>query len=211
MARGRAANYDEHRDRILAKAAHLFATRGYPTTTMNEVAKAAGLSKATLYHYFRDKYALLVDVAESHVSSLEALVAEVAALPLAPDERMRTLIDRIMRAYAGAEDAHRVLTTEVRFLEAADRRRILGKERRIVEGFADAIGAWRPEQLRAGMTKPLTMLLFGMINWMYTWLRAEGPLTRESMAPVVASLFFGGVPAVCSPAKDTMPKRRRAA
>ncbi len=73
--------------------------------------------------------------------------------------------------------------------------------------FADAIGAWRPEQRRSGLTTPLTMLLFGMINWMYTWLRTEGPLTRESMAPVVTALFFGGVPAVA--AKTDAARERR--
>ncbi len=207
MARGRAAGYDDQRTAILASAAHLFARLGYPSTSMNEVAKASGLSKPAVYHYFRDKYALLVEVAESHVSMLEALVAEVAAQPLAPDDRVRTMIERIMKAYAGAEDAHRVLTTEVRFLDPADRRRILGKERRIVDGFADAIGAWRPEQRRAGLTRPLTMLLFGMINWMHTWMRAGGPLTRESMAPIVTALFFGGVPAVPAPRR---PRERPA-
>ena len=46
---------------------------------MNEVAEACGVSKPTLYHYFRDKYALLVEIAEGHVARLQALVAEVDA------------------------------------------------------------------------------------------------------------------------------------
>jgi AcrR family transcriptional regulator len=196
MARGRAANYEEQREMILAKAAHLFAHGGYPGTSMNQVAEATGLSKATLYHYFRDKYALLVDIAEGHVSKLEALVDEVVALQLAPQEQMRALIARIMAEYTDAQDAHHVLTSDVRFLEAADRKRILGKEKRVVEGFANAIAAWSPEHERAALTKPLTMLLFGMINWMFTWMRPGGTLTHEALATIVTDLFFGGVPAV---------------
>ena len=57
----------------------------------------------------------------------------------------------------------------------------------------------RPELKRAALDKPLTMLLFGMINWMFTWLKPEGPLSHEAMAPLVADLFFGGVPAVRLP------------
>lgn len=185
---------------ILAKAAHLFALGGYPGTSMNQVAAATGLSKATLYHYFRDKYALLLDIAEGHVTRLEALVAEVQAKKLTPEESMRLLISRIMAEYAGARDAHRVLTSDVRFLNDDDRKRVLDKERRVVDGFAGAIAAWRPEQREAALTKPLAMLLFGMINWTFTWMRPEGALTHEALAPIVADLFFGGVPAVRPPA-----------
>ena len=72
MARGRAAGYDEQRELILAHAAALFARQGYHATSMNQVAEACALSKATLYHYYRDKDALLVQIADSHVSRLQA-------------------------------------------------------------------------------------------------------------------------------------------
>ena len=84
MPRGRAKSYDDQRELILARAATLFARRGYRATSMNEVAQACGLSKATLYHYYRDKYAILVSIAEGHVQRLHALVAEVGAERLAP-------------------------------------------------------------------------------------------------------------------------------
>ena len=64
MARGRSASYDDQREMILDKAAQLFARRGYSATSMNQVAEACGLSKATLYHYYRDKYSLLVSIAD---------------------------------------------------------------------------------------------------------------------------------------------------
>ena len=77
MARGRAPGYDDQREMILARAAQLFARRGYHATSMNQVAEACGLSKPSLYHYYRDKYSLLLSIAEDHVSRLEALVPEV--------------------------------------------------------------------------------------------------------------------------------------
>lgn len=200
MARGRAARYDDQREAILVQAARLFAQRGYPATSMNEVAQACGLSKATLYHYYRDKYTLLVSIAEGHVTRLEALVDSVRAAGLAPADELRTLILRIVAEYAGAQDAHRVLTEDVRFLADADRERILGTERRVVAAFARAIGAWQPGKAEAGLTAPLTMLLFGMINWLFTWMRPERGLSHEAIAPIVADLFTGGVAAVQPPA-----------
>ena len=196
MARGRAAGYDEQRELILARAAALFAQSGYPATSMNQVAEASGLSKATLYHYYRDKYALLVSIAEGHVAKLAALVAEVLAQDLAPELRLRTLIRRIVQEYAGAQHAHRVLTEDVRFLEPTDRQRILDQERAVVQGFALAVAGLRPELAQAQLATPMTMLLFGMINWMFTWLQPGGALDYDTLAPMVADLFLGGLPAV---------------
>ena len=201
MARGRAAGYDEQRELILGRAAALFAQRGYPGTSMNQVAEACGVSKATLYHYYRDKYALLVSIAEGHVDKLRALVDQVLAEGLAPEPRLRLLIGRSVEDYAGARDAHRVLTEDVRFLEQADRDRILGHERAVVAGFANAVADLRPELAQAALATPMTMLLFGMVNWMFTWLRPDGPVDHHALAPMVADLFMGGLPAVKPPAQ----------
>ncbi|HYP83574.1 TetR/AcrR family transcriptional regulator [Variovorax sp.] len=199
MGRGRSANYDDQREMILAQAANLFAQRGYPATSMNQVAQACGLSKATLYHYYRDKYALLVSIADDHVSRLAALIDEEATLSLTGEARLRHLIYRIVGEYADAQNAHRVLTEDVKFLEDADRERVLGKERRVVEGFARAVADVRSDKAGAGLAKPLTMLLFGMINWMFTWMKPDRALDYEAMGPIVADLFLGGLDKVRPP------------
>ena len=204
MARPRSATYDDQREQILAAAAALFATRGYTAATMNEVAAASGVSKATLYHYVRDKHDLLSQIAFGHVSRLEQLVAGVAVLQLAPEARLREMIRRIVVEYADAQHAHRVLTEDVKFLPPADRTRILARERHVVGRFAAAVAALRPELHDAALDKPLTMLLFGMINWMFTWVKPERGLDYETLAPMVTELFLGGLPAVRMPQPAAM-------
>lgn len=199
MPRGRSATYDDQRELILAQAAQLFARRGYPATSMNQVAEACNLSKATLYHYYKDKSSLLISIAETHVSKLAALVAEEEANPHTDEERLRRFIYRIVEEYAGAQDAHRVLTDDVRFLEEEDRERVLDQERAVVAGFARAVSALRPGAPSDELAKPLTMLLFGMINWMFTWMKPGGRLDHAAIAPIVADLFLGGVGAVKLP------------
>jgi len=188
---------------ILEHAALLFANRGYSATSMNQVAEACGFSKALLYHYYRDKYSLLVSIAENHVSRLEDLVSDVERQGLAPAARLRELIRRFVEEYAGAKHAHRVLTEDVKFLEEDDRERVLGTQRTVVAGFARVVAELRPDLQQAALAKPLTMLLFGMINWMFIWMRPEGELDYDAMAPVVADLFLGGLPAVQTPVRVT--------
>ena len=196
MARPRSAGYEGQREQILAAAARLFASRGYTATTMLEVAAACGVSKPTLYHYVRDKHDLLAQIAQGHVARLEALAAEVQACALAPEDHLRALIHRFMLAYAGAQHHHRVLTEDVKFLAEGPRREVLDGQRRVVQAFVEAIGALRPDLNAAGLGKPLAMLLFGMLNWTFTWLRDGGPLSHESLAGLASDLFFGGLPAL---------------
>ena len=201
MPRGRSPGYELQRETILARAGELFAQHGYTATSMNEVAEACGVSKPSLYHYVRDKHQLLAEIAETHVARLLALIAEVDAAMPAPEQRLRHLIDAFLAAYAGSQAEHRVLTEDVRFLAVAEKKRVLGGQRRVVAAFAEAIVAIRPELAAARLQKPLAMLLFGMMNWMFTWLRPDGSLDHEAMAPVVADLFLGGLPAVQTPGK----------
>jgi len=193
MARGRSPGYDDQRGQILAAAAQLFARQGYVASSMNEVAAASGLSKATLYHYFRDKHSLLFSIADEHVARLRALVSATLAREPVPERRLRELIRSLVEEYASAEDAHRVLTEEVKFLETDARARVLATEREIVAGFAAAVAAVRPELAEVRLTKPLTMLLFGMINWMFTWVKPGRELDYDALAPIVADLFVGGL------------------
>ncbi|MFG5777868.1 TetR/AcrR family transcriptional regulator [Comamonas sp. J-3] len=199
MARGRAPGYEEQREHILTQAAELFAKAGYAATSMNEVAQACGLSKPALYHYFKDKNALLLEICEAHITRLIALVDEVDQLALAAEPRLRALIERFVQEYAHAVNEHRVLTEDVRFLNEADQQRILNGERQVVNSVAQAVQELRPQADHDGLTKALTMLLFGMMNWMFTWLKPDGVLSYDSMAPVVADLFLGGLGAVQTP------------
>jgi AcrR family transcriptional regulator len=168
---------------------------------MNDVAAACGVSKATLYHYMRDKHDVLHQIAAGHVQRLAALVPEPeAATPL--PERLPRLIERFMAAYADAGAEHRVLTEDTRFLEPEARAAVVAAQRELVRVFADHIAALRPDlrtPARANTPTALAMLLMGMMNWTFTWLRPEGPLTHAALAPVVAQLLSGGLPAVRPP------------
>jgi TetR/AcrR family transcriptional regulator len=196
MARKRAPGFEAQREDILAAAARLFADQGFSATSMNQVAEACGVAKPTLYHYFQDKQALLAQICDSHVHALLTLVEEVKAQQLAPDAQLRALIERFTRAYADAQAEHRVLTSEIKFLADAERERLLDVERRVVAEFAAALCRVRPELRDANLHKPLTMLLFGMINWTFTWLRPDGELSHDALAALVSDLFFGGLGAV---------------
>src|ERR1700754_1946866 len=104
MPRGRARNYDGQREQIIARAAKLFAKRGFTATSMNEVAEACGVTKPSLYHYVRDKQQLLLEITAGHIARLEALVDAVGAEAHASAEmRLRRLIAAFLEVYAESQ------------------------------------------------------------------------------------------------------------
>lgn len=213
MARPRAARYEEARQEILHAAARLFAQRGYTAATMSEVARASGLSKATLYHYFGDKQAILEEIALTHVRRLQAVIQEqmpahaasatsagTKSVPAALSRelahaQLHRLLAGFMHAYTGAQHAHRVLAEDVKFLDPPARRRVVAAQRQVVSAFAQALADLRPD-LPSPLHTPLAMLLLGMINWTYLWLKPGKGLSHPDLAPIVADLFWGGLPAV---------------
>jgi len=202
MSRTRSASFEQHRETIRAQAARLFAQHGYPVTPIAELARSCGISKALLYHYYRDKEQLLFDIAERYLDSLLAIVAEVEAQTLAPPARLRQLIERFMGAYEDAAVYHRVLVQDVKYLKTAHRNQINARQRKVVQAYADAVAAAAPQLAGSVLLKPVTMTLFGMINWTFTWLKDEGPVHYADMAPVVADLFLRGVASVRPAAAD---------
>ena len=172
---------------------------------MNDVAAACGVSKATLYHYVRDKHDLLAQITAGHVARLRGPVADVQAQrrrPSAPARAHPPLHAGLRRRATRAPRAHRGR-------EVPGRRRTRGAccaaQRRVVAAFAAGRGGAAPRPAaRRSCTRRWRMLLFGMINWTFTWLKAGGALTHETLAPVVEQLFFGGSAARCRQAPQRL-------
>ncbi len=206
MARTKAASFDTQRAAIRDAAAREFANRGYAAATIADIARACGVSKTLMYHYYRDKEHLLADIAESYIERLQAIIDQVRAESLPPAAHLRRLIELFMAEYEHSAARHRVLVQDVKYLQRAHRSRVLAKERKVVLGYADVVKQLAPQSDRDDLIKPLTMILFGMINWTFTWFKERGPLSYADMAPIVADLFLGGVARVRAPAQ--MRKQR---
>jgi AcrR family transcriptional regulator len=193
MPRGKAPTFELQRATILQNAARLFAQKGFAGASMADLARACGVSKALLYHYYRDKEHLLFDTADTYMDTLIGIVAEVRARGLPPMEHFAALVARFMQEYEHSQAQHMVLVQDVKFLGESERRQVVAKERQVVEAFAQAIAALEPRFRSKTLRMPLAMILFGMINWTFTWLRADGPLTYQDMAKVVTEIYLRGV------------------
>lgn len=192
MARTRATNYDAKRRAILDRSAELFAEHGYDRASMSKIAEACGVSKANLYHYYRDKEELLFDVIRFHLEELLEVVEAADGPDLSPADRLKELIAALLEAYRDADAQHNVQINGLRLLPPDRQTELKAMERELVKIFSDAVAGVAPQLKGTKLLKPVTMSLFGMINWHYLWFKNTGDVTRADYAALVAQLIVDG-------------------
>ena len=198
MARTRASDFEEKQHAILIAAAAVFARQGMEKASMAQIAAQAQVSKALLYHYYPSKDALIFGIVHSHLTDLDASVAGADDQDLPAQDRLRALIWAVLDAYRGADDQHYVQLNGAAALSEDQKSELRALERRIVRRFSETLREINPrlDGERRQLLMPVTMSLFGMLNWVYLWFKEGGPVTREDYASLAATLILKGVQAV---------------
>jgi TetR/AcrR family transcriptional regulator len=192
MARLRATDYADKRRTILDRSAELFSEYGYDRASMNKIAAACGVSKANLYHYYKDKDALLFDVIRFHLDHLLQVVRDADQTERAPGARLCALAATLLDAYRDADAHHHVQINSMRFLSSERQSELKNMERELVRIFSEAVAGVAPQLRDAPLLKPVTMSLFGMLNWHYLWFKEGGNVSRADYAELVARLITEG-------------------
>jgi AcrR family transcriptional regulator len=208
MARPKSATHDIKRDAILDIAAQCFAQSSYPAASMNEIAAACGTSKARLYHYYESKEAILFDLLDRHTQRLLALIAQTEATAQRKnlDERatLHELVRAFLQEYETSATRHAALLNDTQFLsdapdpalgaaQVSPRDLILNRQRDIVAAMTRFMKRAYPDRLTPTNQTALTMMLLGMINWTFTWLRPGGPISYAAFAEEVIAMLEKGL------------------
>jgi AcrR family transcriptional regulator len=189
-------------------AAQCFADRSYPAASMNEIATACGTSKARLYHYYDSKEAILFDLMDRYTQRLLSLIAltDATAQRRNLDDRaaLHELIRAFLQEYESSATRHVALLNDTQFLSdvpdehlgspaISPRELILNRQRDVVAAVTRALRRAYPNRLNASNQTAITMMLFGMINWTFTWLRPGGPISYVAFADEVIALLEKGL------------------
>ncbi|MXN64336.1 TetR family transcriptional regulator [Stappia sp. GBMRC 2046] len=193
MARPRAEDYDEKRKAILKTSAELFSEHGFDRSSMSQIAQGCGVSKALLYHYYANKDQLLFDIIRDHLDELIAGVEAAHDPSRAAEQRLRDYVGALLEAYRDANAEHKIQINEMKRLPPDQQEELKEKERHLVRLFSEAIVEAIPELGRGSkLLKPVTMSLFGMVNWHYLWFRPNGPVSREDYADIATAILLNG-------------------
>jgi AcrR family transcriptional regulator len=107
----------EYRRCILRAAEGIIVRKGYSAMTMDDVAREAQFSKATLYHYFRSKGELLLEILGNFFEETDQEVQKINRLRLSAREKLRRGIHFYLRFNEEKENISRMLIMDRAFTE----------------------------------------------------------------------------------------------
>ena len=84
---------------------------------------------------------------------------------------------------------------DTKFLSEAQRDIIFNRQRDVVSAATRFLRRAYPQRVTAANQTPVAMMLFGMINWTFTWLRPGGPMSYSQFAEEVVAMLEGGLAA----------------
>ena len=193
MARTQSKNYPEIRESILKSAARLFATKGYPNTTILDLANACNSSRGALYHYFDSKEQILLEIFETHLETVLSELEAIAAAEREPMPAFRALMRRLMRLNSENQAEQITLLNEMNQLDAPTRAEITQKQRQIVGLIVEALSRLDDRGLMtAENRKVYGMMLLGALNYSYVWYDPVGSIAPETYADMTVDAFVGG-------------------
>jgi AcrR family transcriptional regulator len=180
-------------DAILDLAVRVFLERGYDGASLDDVARAAGITKASVYYHVSSKEELLERGVGRAFDALDAVMKEPGARTGRPIERLQHIVRRTVEI------------TVTMLPEVALLLRVRGNtrtERRIVERRREfdhlvarfVMRAQRAREIRSDLDPRLaTRLLFGMLNSVSEWYRRDGKLDADGIARAVFQIAFEGM------------------
>jgi AcrR family transcriptional regulator len=170
------------RTQIIEAAARLFEDRDPAEVPFEEIADAAGVSRALVYNYFGDRGGLLAAVYLHHFDAVNERLRAAVADADTPSDRMRAVVDAYLDFAAEHPGAWRLL----RVARAVDHPRVQEARRLRMREIADAWGG-SPEALIVayGITG---LLEEATIEWLQSTTRQP-----DRVAGVLHDLMWNGL------------------
>jgi AcrR family transcriptional regulator len=183
-----------HREDIIRAAAQMFRQKGYQASSMQDIADAVGLQKASLYHHVTSKQDILLEILDQ---ALDIMIADMQAVLDAggpPEEQLREAMRAYVTRVTQEASLAAVLQLEHRNLEPRKRAAHVVRRDRYDQLWRSLIhrgverGVFRDVDERM-----VAFALLGVQNWIITWYRADGRLTPSEIADQFAELFLAGL------------------
>lgn len=182
------------KDEILSAAAQIFSQKGFHAASMQDIAQAVNLQKASLYYHIASKQDILLAVLDRALDLLIEHIELVVMQPLPADEKLRQAMAAYLQAMLEHRDLAAVLLLEHRSLEPQYQSRHMLRRDRFERLWRDIVQEGIEQHL-FDCTDPAlaSRSLLGVMNWTINWYRPDGPLLPEEIADQYSHLFLYGL------------------
>ena len=199
MARNEEQNQrmrDDRRRRILSAAVKLFAVRGLAATKISGIAEASAMSQGLLYHYFKSKEDIFVEIIRMAFEKMNAAARELERLPLTPREKLEMAVTEVLRSLDESEDfvwfSALISASSISDAIPGEARAIIRRERdfsyRVVERIARA--GQEDGSVRQAPARDLALVFWTAVKGLAMHKVALGSDFKTPSPEVLSSIFF---------------------
>jgi len=174
--------------------ARLFASKGYHSTSMRDIARELGMTQSSLYYYFKGKEEILFKLMNDAMDDALEAMEQIFSADSPPEEKLVQMLNFYTRYYAGDQDREILLLNEMSSLSEPNRRILIEKQRRYIQLFYDILA----ELQNLGRLKEIhpsvaTFAFFGMVHYTVKWYRKDGPVGLGELADMFVEIFTRGI------------------
>ena len=182
------------REDILEAAAQVFRQKGFHGASMQDIASAVSLQKASLYHHVSSKQEILLALLDRALELLLERISSISNQDISADAKLQQMVRAYLRILTENMDLSSVLLFEHRSLERKQHARHVPNRDKF-----EAL--WRTV-LEEGVAARLfkcddpalsTRAILGIMNWTITWYRPEGALEIDQIADHYSNLLLNGL------------------
>jgi AcrR family transcriptional regulator len=170
--------WHKKREKILSAAARFFWERGYLGTTMDDIAGATRLNKASIYYYFPSKADILFALAVRPGMEILAKARRLCDNGLPPEDKLRLLITNHLKWHTSHRRVVSIENSESRYLPSKLLKRYISVRDQYEAIYRDVIaqgidkGSFRPISPKIG-----SLFTLGLVNWILRWFKPRGELS----------------------------------
>jgi AcrR family transcriptional regulator len=177
-------------------AVELFSQRGYHATSMREIAAAAGIRPAAIYHWFASKEAILVHLQDTFMDELTAAVVAAVERHERPALRLAAAVREHVVFHGNHRQAAFVTDSEIRALTPGPRERLIAQRDAYQARFHAMIrDGVRDGALRSSNARVATYAILLQCTGVALWFDPDGPLGLEEVAELHVELVLGSLQA----------------
>lgn len=183
------------RELVVRKATGLFYREGFARSSIRDIGRTAGISSATLYHYFKTKDDVLYEIIKTIGDHLLIILNQTKQDFDDPEKRLRQMIFRQVCLLKEKREEVKIYIEEQYQLPKRLKTIIYKQHRKVYETYLNELqGLSEKGVLRPNLHLPtITFSLFAMMNWVYRWFKNDGPVSIEEEANMIIEIFFYGI------------------
>ena len=182
--------FELKRQVVLRTAARTFSKRGFHQTTLADIAEELHIAKPTLYHYFKSKDEILLEVQQ-------AAIAQITNAEIDPEASGRRQLEVFIRRYVEMivdDFGTCLIMTGVLPLLPVNQRAVRKGSKNIELVLRDILHRGIADKSLAGCDPKITaMFLFGALNWIPYWYHTEGELDVDALARHAMEFLLRGL------------------